>query len=109
MNLTKKQIKLRLEKNIKSHSVLRKEFKIVWDRPSPDAIGRCTNPDLKHKTINIHSRLEQFELLRVTLHELLHASAFHVFDEDFVDDLSTDMARLLTRMGIEFNFNKLKP
>ena len=58
------------------------------------ALGECDSPTKKKKQIRILKKLEGLELLRVLLHEAIHAGLWDL-DEETVDELSTDLANLI--------------
>lgn len=61
--------------------------------------GECDDPSLPGKQIRVREGLPEEDRLRIYLHEMLHAAAWEQFSEEFVDRLSTDMARVLWRAG----------
>jgi len=58
------------------------------------ALGECDAPTKKNKQIRILQKLRGKELLRVLLHEAIHAGLWDL-DEETVDELSTDLANLI--------------
>lgn len=64
----------------------------------PEDGGDVDSPDTKHKTIRIVKGLPVEDELRLIIHECLHAADWHK-TEEFVDDLSTDIAKLLIKLG----------
>lgn len=60
--------------------------------------GDCDSPDDHGKLIRLDKTLSGEDQLRVVIHELTHA-AFWWLDETFVDRFSTDVARVLWRLG----------
>ena len=62
-------------------------------------LGDCSSPDEKYRVVRVDSRIQGEEELDVILHELLHAAAWDVLDESFVDSTATGIARLLWRIG----------
>ena len=61
--------------------------------------GICSSPEDKPRFVKVDSRISGECELNTLLHELLHCAAFDVFDEDFVDETATGIARLLWRLG----------
>jgi hypothetical protein len=61
--------------------------------------GVCESPAVKGKRILIREGLKPEVELETVLHELLHASAFEVLAEEFVQATAADLARALTRLG----------
>lgn len=74
-------------------------FAVNMAREKGQALGDCDAPDTVNKEIRIASHLKGEEKLDVILHEILHCAAWHVFDEGFVNQAATDMARALWRLG----------
>lgn len=60
--------------------------------------GDCDDPSISNKEIRISSSLVGEEKLEVLVHELVHASNWHL-DEKFVAQLAEDLARILWRLG----------
>lgn len=84
--------------------ILGKMWKIIRKRSVRDSCGNvvrgtCDPPCAKGKSIVIDDRLHGEEELEVTIHELIHAANWQLFSEEFVAELSVDMARVLTRLG----------
>lgn len=76
----------------------------AWNMVDVDALppgqgGDCDDPATRGKTIRILRTLPDRERLRVELHEMLHAAAWDLFSEEWVDRLSSDMAAVLWRRG----------
>lgn len=67
-------------------------------RKLKDLRGYCQAPTTLRKQIVIDSRLRGIELLATILHELLHA-AFWDLDEEVVEQVCRDFARVLWRLG----------
>lgn len=62
------------------------------------AIGECDPPSRAHKAIRIRRRLRGQERLDTIIHELLHAGHWDL-KEDAVNELASDIARVLTQLG----------
>lgn len=58
-----------------------------------DVGGHC---DFDGKTIRICNGLDDYNELRVIIHEILHAADYYK-DEEWVDDLSRDIAIILMK------------
>lgn len=71
-----------------------------------DHHGICHPPHSKGKKIVVDSDISGEKELRVILHELLHAADWHK-EEEWVEQVSTDMARILTRLGFSRSETKL--
>lgn len=76
----------------------------VWDlvfKPFPadcTDFGLCDGPHVKGKKITINVKKKGEERLDTLLHEILHAADWHK-DEEWVVQVATDTARILTRLG----------
>ena len=77
--------------------VYRPQSKMPSDENGP-LLGLCESPDSKRKKILINSSLRDETELRILLHESAHAGLWHL-DESVVDELSTDLARMLWNLG----------
>ena len=65
--------------------------------------GECDPPSKKNKAIRILKNQSLEEELRVIIHEVAHSAQWELFSEEFVDRFSTDLARLLVRLGYKKN------
>lgn len=61
--------------------------------------GSCDHPEKKNPEILIDKRLKGVEELEVSIHEMLHALAFKMFDEEWVYDSAVDLANALYKLG----------
>ena len=64
--------------------------------PTLGAHGDC---DDVSRTIRIKQGQSDRDTLDTVIHESLHAAAFDMFDESYVDKLATDISIILTRLG----------
>ena len=62
-------------------------------------LGKCDPPDQPNKGIRVLATLKGEKELDTIIHEALHAAAWTVLDEGFVDQTAEDLARLLWRLG----------
>lgn len=62
------------------------------------ADGDCDPPSAKGKRIRVWDKLNGERELAVTIHEALHAADWHK-DEEWVEQVGEDIARLLWRLG----------
>lgn len=89
-----------------THRIAGRLYRIQWrtylGKCAPgskhDAAGKCDPPDSPRPTIRIISGMPEGEELRVLIHEGLHAADWSK-DEEWVDQVSSDLAGLLTRAG----------
>lgn len=75
-----------------------KSWNLRFCRLPNDRRGDCESPYDKGKTIRISKTLAGQEKLEVLLHEMLHAGVWDL-SEEAVDELSTDMAQVLYKLG----------
>jgi hypothetical protein len=47
--------------------------------------------------MRVRKDLSDFNVLATAIHEMLHASSFHLLDEDWVDITSAEIARVLLK------------
>ena len=67
-----------------------------------NAAGECDSPDTKKKEIRIRESLKGEDRLDTIIHEALHACLWEL-DDDFVDTIASDIARVLWRLGYRSN------
>jgi hypothetical protein len=70
--------------------IVRERFRNSW--------GHCDAPNIKNKAIYIDPKIRGEHLLEIILHETLHAAGWHI-DEEFVEELARDQARLIYKLG----------
>lgn len=76
-----------------------KSFRVIDGARLPkDICGECDPPDAPGKRIRIKRGLSEFDHLDTAIHEALHAAGWWA-DEEWVDEVATDIARLLTKLG----------
>lgn len=76
----------------------REDLPIVRDNEvqvSTSDAGACEEPWVKGKRIFVSKDLTDKDELDTILHEILHASNYTCFSEEFVSSLASDMARIL--------------
>lgn len=76
-------------------------FKSLPKRPQK-VYGLCDEPSKKGKQITIATGLTEIDELDTLIHEMIHASVWQL-DEEIVDRMSTDIARVLFRLGYRRN------
>lgn len=81
-------------------SLMGKRWELVFRRipDREEAHGYCEPPDRKRKRLVVDSRLEGEKRLEIVVHELLHA-VFWYLDEDVVDQMAKDIAKVLWDLG----------
>ncbi len=70
--------------------------------------GKCDPPDKANKCIYIGTHVKDADELETVVHEVLHAAAWHVLDETFVETTAKDLSRLLWKLGyrkVEYDDN----
>ena len=73
-------------------------FVPIPDKKDKKCKGYCESPNKKNKEIVIQENLSSKEELDITLHELLHAADWWK-DEEWVEQVGTDIANVLWRLG----------
>ena len=86
-----------MAKNVKS-SFSGQEYVIRYTRMRKNR-GSCDHPNKRSPEILIDNKLTGNEELEVTIHEMLHALAFKMFDEEWVYDSAIDLANALYKLG----------
>ena len=61
--------------------------------------GDCDHPEAKNKTCRVDSRLKGKKELEIFIHEARHAENYKMYSEDYVTEVSHDLANLLWRLG----------
>ena len=59
-----------------------------------DRWGDC---NVDTKVMRVRKDLSDYNVLATAIHEMLHASSFHLLDEDWVDITSAEIARVLLK------------
>ena len=62
-------------------------------------MGLCEDPTNKNRTIKIQKGLTKFQELQTILHECGHAINYKMFDEEFIEEVSTNIAKILWDLG----------
>lgn len=75
-----------------------KRWRLVFEGTPRDANGACEHPDKVGKKIRIRRTLRGELRLETIIHEVLHAADW-TKDEEWVGQIATDLARILTRLG----------
>lgn len=83
--------------NIKTVTMRGRKWKITPIAQNGD-LGACQAPNIPDKEMDIPIDGDTRDELRVIIHECLHACLWDL-DEEAVDETSTDIARLLWRLG----------
>ena len=78
--------------------VCRKYWDLLFTDLDEETRGECDSPDTHQKQIRICKTIKEEEELEVLLHELLHAADWSK-DEEWVEDASCDIARILWKLG----------
>ena len=81
------------------HTIAGRRFSIVLDAHLSDSHGICTDPGRPGATIKIAAGLSPAQFLEAVIHEALHASAYQLLSEDYVEETAHDIATLLLRLG----------
>jgi hypothetical protein len=79
--------------------LLGRVWKLLWVKKlGRNTVGDCDPPDKPNKVIRVLKGQEHQEELRALIHECLHACGWWA-DEEWVDLTSTDIAKVLWRLG----------
>jgi hypothetical protein len=62
-----------------------------------DRWGDC---NIETQLMRVRKDLSDYNVLATAIHEMLHASSFHLLDEGWVDLTSSEIARVLLRSGL---------
>lgn len=84
-------------KDVSKVQLNEKEWKLTFVKKGslpPDRWGDC---NVESKVMRVRKDLSDFNVLATAIHEMLHASSFHLLDEDWVDVTSTEIARVLLK------------
>lgn len=81
-------------------TILGKRWRLEWVKRFPHRLqcGECDRPNAHDKAIRIKEGMSEQDTLDTVIHEAVHAANWHL-DEEYVTRFSTDLARLLTRLG----------
>ncbi len=60
--------------------------------------GLCDPPTLRDKAIRVDPDLKGQKRMEIIIHEVTHASGFHL-SEEYVEEFARDLARILTKAG----------
>ena len=85
------------------HSIAGRRFEILLNARLKDAHGFCTDPGLPGATIQIAAGLSPDDLLESIIHEALHAAAYKLLSEYWVQETAHDIATLLLRLGVKID------
>ena len=76
-----------------------KRWRFLREYLPEDRDGDCDPPTTKGKAIRVDKRAKGKLELYLTLHEVRHAENWHMYDEDYVKQVSHDHTNLLWRLG----------
>lgn len=62
-----------------------------------DRWGDC---NVETNVMRVRKDLSDYNVLATAIHEMLHASSFHLLDEDWVDGTSAEIARVLLKSNL---------
>src|SRR5260370_33185951 len=78
--------------------ILKKRYRVSFERLSPNLQGECDDPTSTDKRIRIKRGLSDRETLETVIHEALHAADWQK-DESWIEEVANDIARFLWRLG----------
>ena len=73
-------------------------LKFVTAKETHGHLGECDHPTVSEKSIRIRKTLKGENRLDTIIHELLHAGQWDL-NEEAVEELASDIARVLTALG----------
>ena len=85
------------------HVICGRRYQILLDADLPGDHGLCTDPARPGATIKIAAGLSPAQFLEAVSHEALHASAYQLLSEDYVEETAHDIAALLLRLGVRLD------
>lgn len=90
----------KLSTRLKSIVINGRRYRLRFDLHNNNRDGECDSPREKNKTIRINPRVlrNPRRLMATLLHESLHAACWDL-DEEWVQDTSDSLERLLYRAG----------
>lgn len=74
-----------------------KEWKLTFVKKGALPADRWGDCNVETKVMRVRKDLSDYNVLATAIHEMLHASSFHLLDEDWVDLTSTEIARVLLK------------
>lgn len=77
-----------------------KRWRLIEGSPGRGCDGHCDSPNQPRKAIVIPRRVRRHRrhYLRILIHEVMHGACFDLAEET-VDEISTDLARILEQEG----------
>ena len=75
-----------------------KYWNLLFTELDEETGGECDSPDTNGKQIRIATDLKKQDELEVIIHELLHAADWSK-DEEWVEVIADDIARVLWKLG----------
>ena len=75
-----------------------KYWNLLFTELDEETGGECDSPDTNGKEIRIATDLKKPDELEVIIHELLHAADWSK-DEEWVEVIADDIARVLWKLG----------
>jgi hypothetical protein len=74
-----------------------KEWDLTFVKKGQLPSDRWGDCNVETKVMRVRKDLSDFNVLATAIHEMLHASSFHLLDEDWVDITSAEIARVLLK------------
>lgn len=75
-----------------------KYWNLIFTELDEETGGECDSPDTNGKEIRIATDLKKQDELEIIIHELLHAADWSK-DEEWVEVIADDIARVLSKLG----------
>lgn len=87
-------------KDVSGIKLNEKEWELTFIKKGTLPSDRWGDCNVETKVMRVRKDLSDYNVLATAIHEMLHASSFHLLDEDWVDLTSTEIARVLLKSGL---------
>jgi hypothetical protein len=77
-----------------------KEWSLTFVKRGELPSDRWGDCNVETKVMRVRKDLSDYNVLATAIHEMLHASSFHLLDEDWVDITSAEIARVLLKSNL---------
>lgn len=84
-------------KDVSGVKLNEKEWELTFVKKGQLPSDRWGDCNVETKVMRVRRDLSDFNVLATAIHEMLHASSFHLLDEDWVDITSAEIARVLLK------------
>ena len=84
-------------KDVSGVKLNEKEWELTFVKKGQLPSDRWGYCNVETKVMRVRRDLSDLNVLATAIHEMLHASSFHLLDEDWVDITSAEIARVLLK------------